>query len=467
MYVLSAGLNLNVEFTYEPMEKQVAFHESQHRFKIFCGGFGSGKTIAGAFEVITNALMWPKNLILVGRATYPELRDTTRKEILAFPVICDNKEHEFGSSPLVKSYNKADNSLILINGTEIIFRALDELDKVKSLNLGGYLVDEITEISEEMHLALNGRLRRKGVKHFGIGTTNPEGHDWVWKRYVAGADKIREWEHPTRFGTIKTFIAQKEDHFIVTASSEENPYLPEEYVPTLLTNYPEEWIKRYVYGSFDTFSGLVYHEFKDEAPQVVKPFPIPKEWYRFVALDYGYRNPTAVLWFAVSPKGKAYVYDEHYQAGRLVSETAEIVRAKTGTQPVQFYLGDPAMKQRSGASGINVFDEFAKYGLIIQPANNSVSAGINRVKEKFVNGSLVVFSSCTNLRTELGTYKWKDLKPGATQDAPEKPVKKNDHAVDALRYGCVYLYDTPIVHKKSYGFDYKFEKEEVIHWMAN
>ena len=54
----------------------------------------------------------------------------------------------------------------------------------------------------------------------------------------------------------------------------------------------------------------------------------------------------------------------------------------------------------------------------------------------------------------MQTYRWKDIKPGAIQDAPEKPVKKEDHAVDALRYMVMYLYQTPQAKSKK-AFDYK------------
>jgi PBSX family phage terminase large subunit len=344
----------------------------------------------------------------------------------------------------------------------VVFRALeDAFDKIKSMNLGFFWEDEITEIGEDIHLALVGRLRRKGVWHTGFGTTNPEGHDWVWKHAIAGKPVLRRWDNGT-------FLCEGDDTFLVTSTSDENPYLPYDYVPTLRKNYPPEWVKRYVDGSFDTFSGLVYGEFKDEKPCVIKPFDIPKGWYRFVALDYGYRNPTAVLWFAVSPKGIAYVYDEFYSSGKLVSELAEIIKAKTGSAKVQMHLGDPSMGNKNGITGRSVLDEFADAGVVIQKANNSVSAGINRVKERLKDRTLVIFSNCTNLRTELQTYKWKDLKPGAVQDGPEKPVKRGDHACDALRYGTVYLYDTPIVKQKSYAFDYQGTKneQEPSSWMA-
>ncbi len=423
---------------------------------------GCAKTFCGCAESLKLLLAYKNNFGLIGRATYPELRDSTRREFLEFPVRVDGKDFKLIDSPLIKSWNRSDNEVTFINDSMVVFRALeDAFDKIKSMNLGFFWEDEITEIGEDIHLALVGRLRRKGVWHTGFGTTNPEGHDWVWKHAIAGKPVLRRWDNGT-------FLCEGDDTFLVTSTSDENPYLPYDYVPTLRKNYPPEWVKRYVDGSFDTFSGLVYGEFKDEKPCVIKPFDIPKGWYRFVALDYGYRNPTAVLWFAVSPKGIAYVYDEFYSSGKLVSELAEIIKAKTGSAKVQMHLGDPSMGNKNGITGRSVLDEFADAGVVIQKANNSVSAGINRVKERLKDRTLVIFSNCTNLRTELQTYKWKDLKPGAVQDGPEKPVKRGDHACDALRYGTVYLYDTPIVKQKSYAFDYQGTKneQEPSSWMA-
>jgi PBSX family phage terminase large subunit len=471
---------LNVTLKYEPLPKQSIFHTSNAKFRVLGGGMGNGKTTAGAGEVVTISLEHPKNLILVGRATYPALMSTTWRELMHFPIIVDGKDYEFGSSPLIKYHNKSEHRLVLINGTEILGRALlDSFDKIKSLNLGAFWVDELTEIPEEIWLGLVGRLRRKGVKHRGFGTTNPEGHDWVWKRWVAGSETVQTWEHESPFGPINTIEALKGEHHIVTTTSLENPYLPDGYVDSMIQQYPEEWVKRYVFGSFDTFSGLIYHEFRDAKPYVVPAYELPDDWYRFVAMDYGYRNPTAALWAAVSPEGRVYVYDEFYASNKLVSEIAEIVQAKSKGQNIQQWLIDPSTRNRQGVTGVSVIDEFAKYGLFMRPANNDVRAGINRVKEKFklVDGvpNLVIFSKCVNLRTELGEYRWKDLKVGATQDAPEKPVKRNDHSCDALKYMISYIYDTPELKVQSRDWrDYSVlkrmrgsdESADVPHYMA-
>lgn len=496
-----------VEFKYDPLPKQEMFHNAPQKYRLYAGGYGSAKTTAGVIDMAMIGLRWKRNLLLITRATYPELRDTTRKEFLEIPVEVNGKEYAFGHSPLVTSWNKSDNHMTLMNGTEILFRPLDKLDKIKSLNLGAFLMDEATEFPEDTFLALTGRLRRVlacstcgkkpprkwvngkvvqtlicprcnvyTIQHFGLATTNPEGHDWVWKRWVAGAERLQEWKHPTAYGELSTFEAVKGDYYVVTATSDENPYLPENYVPDMLSNYPEEWVKRYVYGSFETFSGNIYHEFRDEKPYVVPAFELPEDWYRFVGIDHGLRNPTAVLWLAVSPEGRVYVYDEFYASGKLVSELVEIIKLKSRGQDIRRFLIDPATRNRNGVSGLSVMDEFHKYRLMVEPANNDVRAGINRVKERLAlkagKPALVIFSNCVQLRTELQTYRYKDLKPGAIQDGPEKPVKKNDHAVDALRYSIAYLYDTPEVRTPARDWhDYSFLKhrstrETEDHWMA-
>lgn len=444
-----------VKVLYEPMPKQRIFHNAPAKYRCYVGGFGAGKTLCGAAEAIQLSIEYKCNTGLVGRMTYPELRDTTRKEVLEFPIMVDDKQTTLVNSPLVKSFNKAENTLYFNNGSQIIFRSLeDSFDKIKSLNLGWFWIDEATEANEEIWLGLVGRLRKPGTRRCGFVTTNPEGHDWVWKKWVA---------QPT------------EQHFLVTAPSTENVHLPKDYIPNLVQSYPEEWVKRYIYGSMETFEGLVYKQFADKAPWVIDGFDIPDNWYRFVALDHGYRNPTAVLWFAVDPKGNVFVYDEFYASGKLVSEIAEIIKGKTGKDKVQLYLIDPSCKNRNGITGRSVIDEFADNGVYFEPANNDVRAGINHVQEGFkLRGNskprLVIFRNCAKLRTELQTYRWKDIKAGAKVDSPEKPLKKEDHAVDALRYGTIYVFSTPElkVERKNY-FDYKEALKRIAveeSWMA-
>jgi hypothetical protein len=53
---------------------------------------------------------------------------------------------------------------------------------------------------------------------------------------------------------------------------------------------------------------------------------------------------------------------------------------------------------------------------------------------------------CVNLLSEIGKYKWKELKVGEIKNEYEEPVKKDDHAMDCLRYLVNKIY-IPVVNK--------------------
>ncbi len=78
-------------------------------------------------------------------------------------------------------------------------------------------------------------------------------------------------------------------------------------------------------------------------------------------------------------------------------------------------------------------------------------SGINRVKWYLKNKKLFIFKNCVNLIREIKTYRWGD---------GDLPVKKDDHALDELRY---YVMSKPRPKeeevKKS---EIQFEKERLI-----
>ena len=219
--------------------------------------------------------------------------------------------------------------------------------------------------------------------------------------------------------------------------------------------------------------------YRDEEPFLYDPrnVEIKDDWYKFIALDWGYRNPTAIVWIAVDYEGNAWLYDEYYSGGKVVSEVAEIIKAKSNGQKIQQYLIDPSTKNRTAINGLSIMDEFADAGLFFNPANNDVRAGINRMQEflKPQNGypKLRVNKNCVEWRKEVQLYRWKDLKAGATQDAPEKPIKKDDHLMDATRYAVSFLYETPVKASKKESILEKVwalarNKETAdYHWMAD
>jgi len=70
-------------------------------------------------------------------------------------------------------------------------------------------------------------------------------------------------------------------------------------------------------------------------------------------------------------------------------------------------------------------EQFQRRGLRAESADNDVIPGIQHVTAQ--RHGLQVHETCRNLRNEFGGYEWKD-------EGEDKPVKANDHALDALRY---------------------------------
>lgn len=434
--------------TRGPLPKQSEFmrlamnpSKASPKYVAYVGGIGSGKTLIGCITMVSWAVMHPGDY-LVCRQFMPELKVTTLKTFLE---VCPPE--------LIHEYKVADNLVRVkaVNGklSNVYFRQLEEPDKFRSMNLSGFLIDEANQVSEDAFLLLQGRLRGAGLRK-GIIVSNPNGHDWLY-RWFYQKDHIKaDWA--------------KNQYQLIRAPSTENVHLPEGYLESLMQSWSDDRIAREIDGSFDAFEGAVYEEFRRDV-HVIKPFKIPDHWPRFVGIDHGYRNPSAWVWCAVGEDGEVYVYREFYQAGWLINEIINGKREgrvklpgvlslmKHGTEfkdKIQQAFIDPSTKARRGTTGESDFDEY--YRLLpkdfpLYMAKNDVQVGIDRVKSymkihpKTGKPNLYIFDTCTNLIEEITQYRYPELKPGQNGKRPEheKPLKVNDHALDALRYVVVTL----------------------------
>ena len=116
-------------------------------------------------------------------------------------------------------------------------------------------------------------------------------------------------------------------------------------------------------------------------------------------------------------------------------------------------LIDSAANQKTLASPKSVTELFYEHGILVNPnVNKDILSGISQVKSflKNIDGKtrLYIFSSCKNLIQEFKTYRW---------NGEDSPIKKDDHALDELRYYIMHLnkfknitnYETEIQkHKK-------------------
>jgi PBSX family phage terminase large subunit len=333
---------------------------------------------------------------------------------------------------LIRKHFQQDRIIMFRNGSEILYGGLggdEDLERIKSTEFGWFAIDEATEVVEDMFMLLSSRLRwilpdGRSPRYTAFLASNPE-PGWVKGKFVD--------RHIEGYAFIK-------------ALPRDNPYLPADYDAKLRKDWPDEWVRRYLDGSWDVFSGQVYKEF-ERGIHVYHEVEMGAWWERFRVIDHGYVNPTCCLWLAVDHDGSMWIYDEHYEAELTISENAKIIKAKhpefDGTT-----ICDPSMKSKTMQQGRKVWspaDEYRDNGIICLAAFSahnvmSEAMGIQLVKQRLKSRSLFIHESCGNTIREMIAYKWRDLKSQKqdSRNLPEQAVDKNNHAMDCMRYACMW-----------------------------
>ena len=408
---------LESKYPREFLPKQREILNSDARYRFYSGAYGSGKTLLGCHIAITQCLQYPNNFWLMGCLTFPMLEDTVQRtffeELDLYQKQIDDAN---GGIQLIEKWNETKKHLYLVTGSEIIFRSLEKASaayaKFKSLNLGGFYIDEPVDVNQNVFRMLQGRLRLPNVPHIGIMGGNPSAKsNWVYKTFFE--------DHYT-----------DPHYFVVNTTSLDNVYLPGDYIDDIekWKTTDEAYYNRYVLGRWGALEGLVYNTFNRDA-HVIKPFKIPAEWKRYRGIDFGYTNPFACVWIAIDHDENAYIYDEHYQSEMLIKEHALRIKEKSGDDKFLNTYADPSGKQERA--------ELSSYGIYTAPANTDLIVGIQSVQKKLRikennKPSLYIFNTCKNVISEFEAYRW-SISQGVA-NLKEAPLDKDNHALDAMRY---------------------------------
>lgn len=384
--------------------QQWEFFNSGKPFPAYGGGWGNGKTLVGCLKSYHICSQYPDSRFIIGRQNFTDLRDSTLSDFLEL----------YGSDGPFGKYHAGEMKYVLKNGSEILFRHFSNLQSLTNLNLSGGWIDQAEEVSEDAFLFLRGRMRRKSVPLRQLmATFNMEGHNWIWKYWKQSAD---------------------EDFHLIEADSYANrKHLPEDYLKNL-EKLPTELYDRYVMGSWDQFEGQIYTEF-DESVHVIQPFEIPEWWPMFEGIDVGVRNPTAYVQMFEDEESNLYVSKCFSEPNLKPDQVAErIHRYRMGRNAIETVI-DPASARTNETNHENFKQQLADFEVYANAANNKVLAGISRVKHWLDHRKLFIFNTCPDLIEEIRQYQWE--KPRTIKGVVyhhDRPLKVNDHLVDALRY---------------------------------
>lgn len=391
-----------------PKQQQVMEALKHHKFILYSGAFGAGKTILLCNAIITQALQYPKSRWLIGCQTYPMLRDTVIHTFFEELELYQQALQSKGINViLTRAWNKSETIWHAYNGSEILFRSCEEPSKFKSLNLDGFGLDEPVDIDENIFLMLQGRLRGLAVPNqIGLLTGNPAGYNnWVYQYFFG--EKKRSGYHA------------------IETSTYDNIFLPSQYIKSMEESYDSDYTRRYLQGKWGDFEGLIYKDFN--RGRHVGEYNGENFKYFISGYDDGYRNPACFLVAGMDSDNKLTILHEYFQADRTNDEIAQDIKPLYIRYNIHKIFCDP--------SGLNAIETFKRNGLRALDADNSrigCNSGISKLKSLFKQDMIHIDKHCKNLISELESYRYE--KDKTTGNYNEEPVKKDDHAVDALRY---------------------------------
>jgi phage terminase large subunit-like protein len=325
------------------------------------------------------------------------------------------------------AYSKQDRELRFANGSTIQMSSADsELEKHAGTSRHWVWVDE--ECPKAYWTENRARVIDTGGSIW-ITMTAVDGQTWTYDDlYLPGTG-----EDPT--------VPRNPRIFVVKVQMTDNPYLTQEARDDFISGLDEEDKAARVHGDYAVIGGRIFKKFST-ALHVVPATEPPPSWPIYASMDHGLNAPTSWQWHAVGPAGQILTFHEEYDAGITVPSWGERVlayEAKLGRIP-EYRVGDPSIRNQTQANGaiVSVQGDYAKAGVHIMLGSNDVPASINRIRRYLERpGMWQITEDCPQTIRQVQRYRWRTPISSRTRERTnpiEEPVKKDDHAVDSVRY---------------------------------
>lgn len=389
----------------------------EHKTYLAIGSYGSGKSHETAIKIILK-LLQEKRRAAVIREVYETHLESTYQLLQEVAEVIDPNERliKFKKSPLSVEFH---------NGSKIIFKGLDKVEKMKGLQgVSIVWMEEASEIKYAGYKELMLRLRTRRQSLHIILTTNPVSKDnWIYQHFFENEEQKKVFIEEETFYSKR--ILKIDDMYIHHSTVDDNPFVPASYVAELdkMKLYDPDLYRVARKGRFGVLGQRVFNNV------VVKPHSEVMEAIRRLhkplyknGLDFGFvTSYNAFVQIAIDHEKKIlYIYNEYYKRGQSDKELAdaletykkEIMTADSAEPKTIAYL-----QQR----GFRVLG--AKKG------PGSVLGGIKKLQRFY---QIVISEDCPESKRDFTTLTFKKDK---NDKIIEDEFNIDPHAVDATRYG--------------------------------
>lgn len=403
--------------TIELTDPQFEFVTCPDQFPAMVAGFGSGKTHAAVARALTKKLQYPKQNVAYYLPTYDLV--TT----IGFPRFYESLEH----LGLPYKPNKNDKMIHVENAGSIIFRTMDNPERIIGYEVADSLVDELDTLPEDKArdawnkiISRNRQKKPDGsLNTVGVATT-PEGFRFVYDR----------WQRNPAPG-----------YRIIKASTFSNARnLPAGYIDSLRASYPSNLLAAYLDGEFvNLVAGSVYPEFDRGANATAETIQ-PAEALH-VGMDFNVGKMSAVIHVLRGDNPHAVA-----ERTRLLDTPAMVALLKRDFpgHPIMVYPDASGASRKSNNASESDLAILRKAGFSVR-----VNAANPRVKDRVLAVNAMVHKDGVR-RYRVNPETCPELVESLEKQAYDKhgePDKAGglDHVIDAAGYFIAYRY--PIQHR--------------------
>jgi hypothetical protein len=411
---------------------QSDFLASSEREVFYGGARGGGKSYAMLVDPLRYCDKQHHRALLI-RRTMPELRDLINHSqqlySKAYPGAKwreQEKEWRFPSGARIE-FGYAENltDALRYQGQSYTWIGIDELPQYPTPDIYNFLRSSLRSVDPEIPVYMRA-----------TGNPGNVGSLWVKEMFVDPCESNKRFdvEIPTPMGVKK--ISRK----FIPAKLQDNPYLmqTDDYY-AMLASLPEVQKKQFLEGDWDAYESSSFPEFNRQI-HVIEPFDIPRNWMRFRAADWGYSSPACCLWFAVDYDNNLFVYRELYTKRNTADIFARKVLEMEDSEYIRYGILDSSTWARRGDIGPSIAETMIQEGCRWRQSDRSPRSRIAgkvevhkrlRVDEDTGYPSMFIFSNCLNLIRTL------PMLPVDKNNPEDVDTTADDHAYDALRYGCM------------------------------
>jgi hypothetical protein len=218
-----------------------------------------------------------------------------------------------------------------------------------------------------------------------------------------------------------------------------------------LASLPEHLRRALLYGDWYVTVGSYFGDVWNPRLHVCEPFKVPRIWKFFRTMDWGFKAPGTIIWFAMNEEGNLFAIKELTFRGKYPDEVCKLVceiETGLGLWTNRSLISGPADTQlwemRGHGQRMSMAEEFARAGVSWIPAEKTSDTSVRwisaqRVSQRLADHhsgtttpGLVFFNTCKNSIRTLPSIQAEAGDPEMPQDGGE------DHWFDAIRYACTF-----------------------------